>query len=246
MNCLEYCDQIAAHVDGSLKGAELGAFEDHVKNCSECGRKFAWEARVKGLLRHGFRPLQPAPGLKERVLDALEPPRARRPGIWSFPTTALAAAAVFVMLMLPYVAWHFDSEGDIFSGVASQYHRVTAGVPDSIQSSASPARLLDLSPWGYQLLSRRADPVEGRAARVFVYQGEKNDYLVAKEFDGTAFPTLRRARRVTASDKDFFTYREKGVNMVAWKEKDFLCVIASSASQARLLALAKQIATRSS
>lgn len=245
MSCPQYLDQIAAHVDGALGADELARAQEHVRRCSACERKYQWEFAAKGAVKRNLPNHEPGPTLQRRIvanLDDRHPPR-----LWglSLPTHALAAVTVLLLLIIPYYAWQSKVEQpNLFSDVAGSYRNMTSGVPEGTPAATPAATLLDLSPWGYNLLSKKSEQLDGRQGRVFVYQGQANDYLMAQEFDGSSFAIPDQAKSVRKGNTEFYTYERGGVNLVAWQEKDLLCILATSAPEADLLALAMQIVTR--
>ena len=44
------------------------------------------------------------------------------------------------------------------------------------------------------------------------------------------------------SSQDFVSYSQAGVNLVAWKQKNLLCILASTLPKEKLLGLAQQLA----
>ncbi|MBI3059132.1 MAG: hypothetical protein HYY81_07475 [Deltaproteobacteria bacterium] len=129
----------------------------------------------------------------------------------------------------------------------SQLYKVKQGIADAPQvasSSTQAARLLDLSPWGYRLLAQQTQQGKGQEGRAFIYQGKGQEYLLAQEFERVDFSPPSGAGTIRQSGREFVSYSQRGVNLVAWKEKDLLCIIASTLSTERLLGLAQEIAMR--
>ena len=245
MNCTQYLDQIAAHVDGALLVDELAKAQEHVDRCSACERKYRWELAAQEVVKRNLSIREPRPFLKQRILAHLDDARPIRLWGLSLPTHAFAAATVLLLLIVPYYSWQARVEQpNLFSDVAGSYRAVTSGAPSGVPAASPAATVLDLSSWGYRLLSRKSEELGGRPGRVFVYQGPANDYLMAQEFDGPSVPIPDQARIVRKGDKEFYTYERGGVNLVALQEKDLLCIIATTAPESDLLALAKQIVSR--
>jgi hypothetical protein len=167
---------------------------------------------------------------------------------WFYMPHRLAAAfALLLIVAIPYLVWRGKVQGDIFTDAISQYRKVTQGLADTAQADRSQtpaARLLDLSPWGYRVLARQSQEVRGQEGRVFVYQGQEKEYLVAQEFDGVDFSLPSGAETIRASSREFVSYSQEGVNLIAWKEKDFFCILASALPKEKLLGLAQQISVR--
>ncbi len=245
MNCLEYGEIIAAHVDGTLSPEEGLAAQSHLNQCPKCTQKFLWETEAKKSLKLKLSLLPARPGLKERVLDQLDETSKQRFWAWFYMPHRLAAAfALLLIVAVPYFVWQRKVQEEIFTDAIAQYQRITHGIGESPQtaSSLSPAaRLLDLSPWGYRVLTRQTVQLRGQEGRVFVYQGSSKEYLLAQEFDGVDFSLPSGARVIRASSREFVTYSQEGVNLIAFKEKGLLCILSATLPKEQLLGLAQQI-----
>ncbi|MCH8055449.1 MAG: zf-HC2 domain-containing protein [Deltaproteobacteria bacterium] len=246
IDCQEYKEIIAAHVDGALLSGERLAAQFHLDQCPKCMQMFLWESAVKKTLKRKLSPIPARPGLKERLLDQLG--GANREGIfgWSYMSHGLAAAfALLLMVAVPYLFWPGTVQEDILTDTIAQYQKVTQGIANTPQAGSSltpAARLLDLSPWGYRVLGRQTHRVKGQEGRVFVYQGQGKEYLLAQEFEGTDISPPPGAKTIRASSRDFVSYSQEGVNLIAWKQKNLLCILASTLSKEKLLVLAQQVA----
>ena len=249
MDCQEYKEIISAHVDGALLSGERLTAQAHLSQCPKCTQKFLWETEAKKSLKRKLSPIPLRPGLRARLLDRLG--ETKREGFfgWSYMAHGLAAAfALLLILGVPYLLWQGKVQEELFTDAIVQYQKVTQGIADSPQAAPSltpTARLLDLSPWGYRVLARQTLEVRGQEGRLFVYQGQGKEYLLAQEFEGGDFSPPRNANFIRASNRDFVTYSQEGVNLIAWKEKELLCILASTLSKERLLGLAQQITTGS-
>ncbi len=176
-------------------------------------------------------------------MDQLE--GTRKEGLFGWPYLAHGLAAAFALLLIvaiPYLSGPGKVQEEILTDAIDLYQKVTQGIVDAPQTAFPTARLLDLSPWGYRLLSRHTQQVKGQEGRVFVYQGQGKEYLLAQEFEGRDFSPPPGARAIRASSRDFVIYSQAGVNLIAWKQKDLLCIIASTLPKEKLLGLAQQIA----
>lgn len=248
MNCLEYGEIIAAHVDGALLPEEGLAVQSHLNQCPKCTQMFLWETEAKKSLRQKLSPIPARPGLRVTILDQLG--ERRRKGLfgWFYMPQGLAAAvALLLIVAVPYLAWRGRVQEDFFTDAIARYQKVTGGIVDTseVASSLPAARLLDLSPWGYRVLAKQTQQVRGQEGRVFVYQGQEKEYLLAQEFDGADFSPPPGTTVIRASNRDFVSYSQEGVNLIVFKEKGLLCILASNLPKEKLLGLAKQIATGS-
>lgn len=245
MTCREYKEIIAAHVDGALSSAEMVGAESHLSQCEKCRRIFLWEVGAKKVLKPKL-PLIPArPGLREKLLDRFG--EREKEGFlawvrWPYLPHGLAAAfALSLIIALPYFVWRNHGQ-EMMVGAIEEYRKITQGVAGAEAVPPPSALLLNLTPWGYQVLARRTVEVKGREGRLFVYQGQEKEYLLAQEFEGLHFSPPSGAKTIRAN-RDFVTYSRGGINLVAWKEKDknLVCILASALPEEKLLDLAKKL-----
>ena len=249
MNCLEYGEIIAAHVDGALSPEERMVVQSHLSQCPKCTQKFLWETDAKKFLKRALLSIPARPGLREKILDQLgETGKEGFLSWFTMPPRLAAAFALLLIVALPYLLWQGKIQADIFTDAIAQYQKVTRGIvkiPGAASSFTPTARLLDLSPWGYRILARQTLQVRGQEGRAFVYQGEAKEYLLAQELDGVDLSPPQGARAVRVSNRDFVSDSQEGVNLIAWKEKGFVCIISSTLPKEKLLGLAQQMATSS-
>jgi len=245
MDCQEYKEIISAHVDGALSSRERPVVQVHLSQCPKCTQKFLWETEVKKSLKRKLSPIPLRPGLRERLLEQLGETNKEGFFGWSYMTHGLAAAfALLLIVAVPYLLRQGKVQEEIFTNAIAQYQMVTQGISDTPPASTTPAaRVLDLSPWGYHILARQTKQVRGQEGRVFVYQGQGKEYLLAQEFEGASILPHRHAESIQVSNRDFVSYSQDGVNLIAWKEKDLLCILTSTLPKKKLLGLAQKIVT---
>ncbi len=250
MDCQNYKDIISAHVDDALSPKERWAVHTHVSQCPKCRQMYIWETQVARDLKRKLFPLEARPALKERILEQLG--KSHREVFWGWSYRkhgVLTAIAILLVVAVPYWFWPNGAEENVFNHAIAQYRKVSLGGAPTSQRAVSKtpaARLLDLSPWGYQILSRQSHWVEGRQGRTFVYStGSGEEYLMAQEFEGMEISPPSRGSVVRTSNRDFMSYSQGEVNLVAWKDKDILCILASKLPKKKLLGLAQRIAFQS-
>ncbi len=198
---------------------------------------------MRTALKRKLSPIPASAALRERVLDQLG--ESRKEGLfgWSYMAHGLAAAfALLLIVSVPDLFWPDKVQEDILTDAILRYQEVTQGVVETPQAGFPAAQLLDLSPWGYRLLSGQTQIVKGQEGRVFVYRGQGKEYLLAQEFEGGELSPPRGGRVVRVSSQDFVSYSQAGVNLVAWKQKELLCILASTLPREKLLGLAQQLA----
>ncbi len=250
MQCEEYKEITAAHVDGVLSAEERRAAELHIETCSSCKAIFAWESATSGNLKSSLQRV-PAPlGSKQRLIDRLErEAQGWKSSSWSFTNPRLAASfALLLVVVLVTFVMRNGADEDFLSDAVVQYQTAIAEDPGASRRaglSTPAARRLDLSPWGFRLYATKTYRVKGQERRVFAYQGGANQYVVAQEFDGARISASFKTTTVRVKDRDFFSHSQAGVNLVAWKDKGMVCVLASDLPSEKLLSLANQIVERS-
>lgn len=247
MDCQNYKDIISAHVDDALSSKERWAVQTHVNQCPKCRQMYIWETQVARDLKRKLFPLEARPALKERILEQLGESRGESFWGWSYGKHGvLAAIALLLVVAVPFLFWPNGAEDNVFNHAIAQYQEVSLGGTPALQRAVSntpTARLLDLSPWGYQILSRQSHWVGGKLGRTFVYsKGPGEAYLIAQEFEGMEISPPSGGSVVRTSNRDFVSYSQDDVNLVAWKDKDMLCILASKLPKKKLLGLAQRIA----
>jgi len=231
MDCQEYKEIISAHVDGALSSEERLTVQSHLNQCPRCTRMFLWETGLKRAMKAKLSLISARSALKERVLGNLrETPREVLFG-WSY----MAHGAV------PYLFWQGHLQEDIYTGAMAQYQNVAQGIKDNQQAASPAVGRLDLRPWGYRILSRQIQQIMGQEGRVFVYQGPGKEYLLGQEIKGVEFSHPSGGTVIRASSRNFVSYSQQGVNLIAWKQKDLLCILTSTLPKEKLLSLAQQI-----
>jgi anti-sigma factor RsiW len=249
MNCREYRELIAAHVDGALSFEESREAQSHVEQCATCRRMFVWETKTQKVIKPHLAIIAPPSGTKERILDSLEQKGGSREmlGWFVFSPRLAGAFALVLVVVLATILWRNNSQDDFLGVAVNQYRTVLAKGPGASEQaglSTPAARRLDLSPWGYRLTFNQINQVKGREQRLSLFEGQANDYVVAQEFDGAALSPSPDAMITRAENREFISYSRGGVNLVAWKDNDLLCVLTSKLANEELLALARQIAVR--
>ncbi len=247
MDCHEYREIVSAHVDGALAASEASEAKAHLHQCPRCEKMFAWEIKATKLLKGSLSRLSPKYELKEKILEQLNPVESRWPQ-WLVLNHAWAPALLVLLIMSwVYWGWPFGSQQDLFAHTAGYYQRVNQD-----RSHLSPAtdtyltaRILDLTPWGYELFGKEIQRVNGQENRVFAYYGVQKELLVAHELEAHQLSLPRGSTIVKKFGKDFVIGNSGKVNLVAWQDKNMVCIIASQLPQDRLLGLAAEIVRQS-
>ena len=246
MNCQNYREIISAHVDGTLAAEETAEVQSHLDQCPKCAQTFAWETKATKILRQSF-PLPAARReLKQKILDRLGEAENRSLGWLSLTRAWAPAITILLVIGSVYVIWPVRNQSDFFIDTVTRYQQANENLTQfSRAADTDPtARILDLKPWGYYLLGRSVHRAKGRENRVFVYHGQQNDLLIAQEFEGESLLLPRGSTVVTKAGKTFVSFSHGKINLVAWEDKNIICVVASHLPPDRIVALAAQIAQR--
>ena len=195
-------------------------------------------------------PLSPAPakpGFNERLLDLLE--ETREEGLFSGSYMTHGLVAVFALLVIAIVPYYFywpATAPEIFTDAIARYQNVRQETAVTTRANflkiSYPSPMLDMRPWGYRILATQHLHFDGLKGQVFVYQGQDKKYLLAQGFTGAELSPPPGSRIIRASSREFVSYSRQGVNVIAWKDDDLLCVLTSTLPQESLLGLAQQLA----
>jgi hypothetical protein len=177
-------------------------------------------------------------------LDRLSEADNRSLGWLSLSHAWAPAVSILLIIGIVYFVWPFRNQGDFFVDTVTHYQRAHQDLENFSDTAGTDptARILDLKPWGYHLLGRRVHRVKGQENRVFFYHGQQNDLLVAQELEGQSFLPPRGSTVVKKSGRDFVSFTNGDLNLVAWQDKNMICVIASKLPKDHVVALAAQIA----
>ena len=247
MECRDYREIVAAHVDGTLTAAEESEVQVHLSQCPKCKQVFDWETKATTLLKQSLSPLTPRHELKQKLLDRLGEGGDRTQGWLSMSRAWVPALSLLLVVGAIYFALPSRNQRDFFVDTVAHYQRAHEDLENFSETAAAnpTARILDLKPWGYHLLGRNVHQAKGRENRVFVYHGQQNDLLVAQELEGESLSPPRGSVVVRKSGKNFVSLTKGDINLVAWEDKNIICVLASKLPKDRVIALAEQIAIRS-
>jgi hypothetical protein len=186
------------------------------------------------------------PGVRTRILQTLEKESKRSLFGWSLNQYQLAVSlALFMVAIASVLIIGTKSSDDIFTAIVAQHHQVIDGAAPvsndaSQQSTDSP---LDLRPWGYRLLTQQTTQYEAIKGNTFLYAKDGKEYVLAQEFKGGILSVPPGAKSIEASGKTFIAHTVEGINLVAWKDKDVLCILAAKLPQEMLLHLAERLAS---
>jgi anti-sigma factor RsiW len=242
MNCLDYKEIIAAHVDGMLAAEEEQQVQVHLEQCSRCKQFFRWETEVKKLLREKISPVTVQPSFKEELLERLEGRRKRTTTRYFYQRYAIAALVLLFFALTPRLFPRNQIGNEAFSQAVVQYQTTMRKVfEDRISSPSSAARSFDLSPWGYRLIISETSEFNGLSGITSTYQNQKSDYVLAQEFEGGNLSVPAGAKSVQAAGKSFVMHSQNGVNVIAWKERNLLCLLASPIPMEHLLDMAQRV-----
>jgi len=244
MNCSEYGELIAAHIDGALSFEESREVQSHVEQCATCRRMFVWETKAQKAIKPHLAILAPPWGTKERILENLEQKgRSREMLGWFFFSPRLAGSlALLLIVLLAAILWRNNSQENSFSQAVAQYQMTTRRIFEGPMSSQSrAARSFDLTPWGYDLLTSEASKLNGLTGITSTYRNKENDYVLAQEFEGGNLSVPTGAKSLQVAGKTFIIHSENGVNLIAWKERNLLCILASRVPMEQLLHMAQRV-----
>jgi anti-sigma factor RsiW len=242
--------RVQAYFDAEVDAVTAVATERHVEHCKKCGAQYQDLEELRTALRRDFPYAQTPPGLRARVMRALDQeriPNAPRPRLirrnWRIRPfwigaggglgTAAAAASLALVLLAPLrttgmvdelVSAHMNSllPTHLIDVVSTDQHTVKPWFAS--HTDVSPL-VADFEPQGYKLIGGRVDYLEHQRAAVVVYQ---HGLHVINVFSWGA------AQRSVSSK-----LTRNGYHMVFWTAGDLRYCAVSDTGWDELLALAR-------
>jgi hypothetical protein len=241
MDCERYKETVAAHVDGALAAPEEAEVRAHLELCARCSRIYEWESKAAGILKEKLRHLSPGPGLEEAVLARLREASSGERTLFA-PRIAWAAALALGVagLLAAYLAMNRRGAPDLFADAVAKYHEASRAAPGEASPRAGP-QVFGLERWGYAPVVTYVERVGAHRARVSLYRGANGEYLLAREIEGIQLVVPSGAVKRRLSGREFFAYSRDNVNVVAWKDGELACFLASAAAEEKLLELARRV-----
>jgi anti-sigma factor RsiW len=206
MNCQEYREIVAAHVDNVLTPLEREEAEHHVASCAACRKMYEQERTFRAFV--ATKPLlqKVPPALEQKLRSALieaesESRWSRLQEIFTFPRLAmgLAAAGLLALLFLPRL---FEERGneDFLQRAAQDYVTITSpgfslafhtDDPQALEVYFNQSGSLDFKTWvldfrkpGYRLKGGTIMKEGEKMVAVTLYEGQKG-YILCRRFRGT-------------------------------------------------------------
>ena len=249
MQCQEYRELVAAHVDGVLVQHEAQEAQAHIDGCAECARVFAWEQRASVALKAKLRIAQAPAGMKLRLAERLQ----RKQGLtaylesWFLNPRWVGSFAVLAVVLVSMFLLRDQGRDDFLRDAVSRYQSVVATRPGASLTGgfqAPAARRLDLTPLGYRLTDNAVTRTAGQERRESVFARDEKEWVLAQEVDGVKSLPNGKGEIVRTNNREFVKFTKAGINLVAWRDNDLLCVLTSAMPSDQLLGIAHKIAGR--
>jgi anti-sigma factor RsiW len=198
-------ERLDEFLDGALAAETRWAVAAHLNECAVCRTQMATQARLRSLVRERLTAIEPPPGLRTRLTEALAreahetvtatpQPRSHLPirlvalvgpalaALWLVITFAVPAARADAALTRELAATHaLFAQDESLLDVAGDATAVTAWFQEAAGLQVS-APQLDT----YTLVGGRLIALEGRPVAQLVYEGEPDDdYLSLLQFHHT-------------------------------------------------------------
>ncbi len=243
MDCLDYKEIISAHIDRTLSAEEEPEVQSHVDQCPKCKQFFRWETEVKKLVRQTLSPIAVRRSFREALLEQLEGNSKRVSLRWSYKGYGIGVAVALLLLaIVPILVSRNQVREEIFTRAVAQYQMTARKIREgSLSPPSRNARAFDLSPWGYHLLTSEASALSGSAGITSTYRNKGSDYVLAQEFEGGNLSAPPGAKSLQVAGKTLIIHSENGVNLIAWKERNLLCILASRIPMEQLLDMAQRV-----
>lgn len=255
VQCGEYKELVAAHVDGQLAPEEDALAAAHVATCVRCARLLASERQFAQALRaRDF--LQPTPPhLRQRVLAMIEgqdqPPSgwARVQRWWARPAyrAVLVAAGAALVLAIALPLLHFTGQRDerVLREVVEHYRQAEAlrlevktDNPEELQHYFEgkgivppTVTVMDLRPLGFQLVGGSVTQLGPAKSVMMVYQGARG-WILCHRF--RAADLQLPPGEVIGGDTYYTVDR---LTLCTYRDGDAICIMAAAMPRADFMKL---------
>jgi anti-sigma factor RsiW len=254
-----YSDELQLLLDGRLDVDTTRLVETHLRGCAACRT----EQQELFALRESLRALGDATlpsGLPERIRAALDAESAPPGRLGAAPAAttrksmlwrAAGGLAALALAVFATVQWNGPEPGIV--DVARAVMSFEAGslpldirttVPVQVEAEFRAhgirfaPRVFDLQMMGYQLVGGATTTLAGTTSTLFVYRGRGDQYVLCQMFEGIIDSFIRNAAVEERNGIRFYVHRRGKVTEVFWAEGGVICVLASTAESASVIALA--------
>ncbi|HVO23410.1 MAG TPA: hypothetical protein VMW56_07260 [Candidatus Margulisiibacteriota bacterium] len=259
MECAEYRDLVAAHVDAQLAREQEAQATAHVAGCARCAALLAAQRALKQALRSGGLLRRTPPAVREAVLGRIDaeaaaqglgtwrtawwPPRASRWALAAVATLLVLVGAVSLLRSAPQ-----GTDSVLFDTIVAHYRAVEAGQIELSVHTDDPMELrayylqtgaftfrntvVDLEPLGLPLVGGTVTQLNGQASTLSLYQG-KAGMVLCHRIEARGF-VLPPGGEFVGGDR---FYSVGGITICVHLEGDLVCFMASAMPRADFIRL---------
>jgi anti-sigma factor RsiW len=142
MTC-EWASKLDLYVDGELSGGELSEVEAHLHSCPSCAADALSRLQLKRMTQAAGRRFSPSREFRAKIAQSME--TSKRP-LWATRwSTALAAAAVLVLMLIPGALWLQHSRNEQALGELADLHVSTLASANPVDVVSSDRHTV--KPW---------------------------------------------------------------------------------------------------
>lgn len=250
MGCQDVQKVVHPYLDGEFEASDRIYLERHLATCTACREMVAFESSFKANLHARLRRQPAPPGLRSRVLSALDradahgegpvPSLARR----IMPYAGLAAAAAAAVIFLGTFVQSRASESPIAEDairsheknlpveVAGDANHVKTWMEGKVPVPVRPPRLGGSS---VALVGARIGHLKDRDAAQILYRvGQSN--VTVYVFDASGMP-MSSAHRRMVDNREVFVDHARGYNVVFYRDQDVGYAFTSDLAEDQILQL---------
>ena len=255
MQCAEYRDLVAAHVDAQLTPDEASLAAAHLAVCRRCTGLFEAQRALKEAVR-GRRLIHPTPpaaraAVMARIAADEQAQRASWLSTWRPPRLALAALAALLVVGLATILLRPRSpvpSSPLLDTIVAHYHAAASGEAELGVRTDDPMALrayylqtgaftftntvVNLEPLGFVLVGGRVSELAGTRSTFSVYRGAQGIVLCHRIPAGTV--DLPPGGEVAGGDH-FYTV--DGITICIHREGDVICFLATAMPRADFVRL---------
>lgn len=259
MQCVEYCDLVATHVDQRLSPEDVTLALAHVAGCARCARELETQRASKHSLRESNLIHATPDALRRAIVGRIEvEEHARRTQAWwsagwSPPVARLALAGVVGLVLVAVAALLLRSPlhppaPALFDRVVADYRAAELEHVQLSRRTDDPMELreyyyksgafsftntvVDLEPLGFPLVGGTITELAGQKSTLSLYRGTRGMILCHRiQAAGVELPA---GGELVGGDR-FYTFG--GITVCVHREGDVLCFMASALPRADFVRL---------
>ncbi len=252
MECREAREYVDCFIDNEIEPHAKALVEEHLASCAQCQRVFAFQERIKSLLKAQMKRVQAPDALRQRIItqiNQLERDKPQWESRWytKYVRPEVWVPAVVGLLLLAAFLWMADlfAPPVLMQDVVNRHVQyVTQRPPEGVYSGDAVALRQWLSTQlsfavpvhdiqGLKLVGGRLEQVGDRQAANLLYQkGEQifSLFILPEREEAPPFSTNRQV-----GTRSIYVGQSRGYTVVLWQDQGIYCAFVGNLPEKEVL-----------